>query len=391
MIKHFSFNKNMIKLDINELKKSKEHDDIFFEDVNFKCSEYDYVDKAIINETDDCYLCENQVIRNNIDVKLCDKKRLHIRNCIFLFEVRLENIDFQSLTIENTFIHNRLDIMSKSIDTLKIKSVRIQGGTIKNNSYGLILRCSNIKSFELDGLFFDVLFSSVNFSNELKIGKDISCDKTKIVLDRVTFSKIDGYKWIENVLKGTYKFYDKTKNNEELLNTLCMFEKMLKGASIFDYMTDVDYILHKVITYKNKLTIKNKSYQILIKFLGSFVSIKAISKNVVSLMIILALILFLFPNHLYSNNAPIASVDILDLLVKYKFSDVVLLFTSNIFYILKLLSISLYFILISFLTIGYGDIVPYGFAKVISIICGLLGVTYFSTVIAIMTSRFNKS
>lgn len=352
--------------------------------------------------------------------KLEDSLYLSFTNCEFFNDVELLGADYKRIKINESIIMKNIFVRFISCEKSRINNVIFKEDIIMENSE---IGTLNINTSKIEG---NLLFQKVNILNDfildkVKTQKDldfIDCmfeGLSRLELDisgELNFLQSSFYKKSEisfEQLDGKISMYktnfsDKCYLDHELLENKkyepLIFEDDLKKtkwnfltvSDVYKSSGRIDQYLETFYYFKKYERMERKSknsrnFNLLYYFIGITTKYYTSWERTLLSMGVITTIFFLiycsFPNLLLCNNVPLSS--------KSLFISIFEMYQNSAFdvnFLVSKLGNVLYFTIITFTTVGYGDITPLNWMKMAVSLESFLGVLYTASFVVTLSRRF---
>lgn len=352
--------------------------------------------------------------------KLEDSLYLSFTNCEFFNDVELLGADYKRIKINESIIMKNIFVRFISCEKSRINNVIFKEDIIMENSE---IGTLNINTSKIEG---NLLFQKVNILNDfildkVKTQKDldfIDCmfeGLSRLELDisgELNFLQSSFYKKSEisfEQLDGKISMYktnfsDKCYLDHELLENKkyepLIFEDDLKKtkwnfltvSDVYKSSGRIDQYLETFYQFKRYERMERKSknsrnFNLLYYFIGITTKYYTSWERTLLSMGVITTIFFLiycsFPNLLLCNNMPLSS--------KSLFISIFEMYQNSAFdvnFLVSKLGNVLYFTIITFTTVGYGDITPLNWMKMAVSLESFLGVLYTASFVVTLSRRF---
>ncbi len=352
--------------------------------------------------------------------KLEDSLYLSFTNCEFFNDVELLGADYKRIKINESIIMKNIFVRFISCEKSRINNVIFKEDIIMENSE---IGTLNINTSKIEG---NLLFQKVNILNDfildkVKTQKDldfIDCmfeGLSRLELDisgELNFLQSSFYKKSEisfEQLDGKISMYktnfsDKCYLDHELLENKkyepLIFEDDLKKtkwnfltvSDVYKSSGRIDQYLETFYYFKKYERMERKSknsrnFNLLYYFIGITTKYYTSWERTLLSMGVITTIFFLiycsFPNLLLCNNMPLSS--------KSLFISIFEMYQNSAFdvnFLVSKLGNVLYFTIITFTTVGYGDITPLNWMKMAVSLESFLGVLYTASFVVTLSRRF---
>ncbi|MBI2101855.1 hypothetical protein HYT53_04570 [Candidatus Woesearchaeota archaeon] len=316
---------------------------------------------------------QNSVIMCSISLQ--NSIQIKFKNCIILGNLTIgdKTNNLKNVTLDNCIIKGRLNIVRLvETDDLSIISLNASDVNIRLSSIlRMGIHSSRIFKFELEEniiqqfMTYDNDFSFVKFV-KLKTEK-VYFDYNQINYENLGYYTIDDYKRNKKYLKlrdgfNLFLFRDSTNLEQNLDN--------MSHSYIFDTINFIEKnttirdnkdIFNKLKYYKTILANKRKFLKYILRITGALLKPIRILFMAIILYSLFTLIYLLPISHFSINEELVNGLDVMD---------------------------SLYFSGTTFTTIGYGEIVPVGITKLLSVFEGFLGIIVSSAFLVSLTRKY---
>lgn len=352
--------------------------------------------------------------------ELEDSLYLSFTNCEFFNDVELLGADYKRIKINESIIMKNIFVRFVSCEKSRINNVIFKEDIILENSE---IGTLNINTSKIEG---NLLFQKVNILNDfildkVKTQKDldfIDCmfeGLSRLELDisgELNFLQSSFYKKSEisfEQLEGKISMYktnfsDKCYLEHELLENKkyepLIFEDNLKKtkwnfltvSDVYKSSGRIDQYLETFYYFKKYERMERKSknsrnFNLLYYFIGITTKYYTSWERTLLSMGVITTIFFLiycsFPNLLLCNNMPLSSKNLfVSIFEMYKNS------AFDVNFLVSKLGNVLYFTIITFTTVGYGDITPLNWMKLAVSLESFLGVLYTASFVVTLSRRF---
>ncbi|WP_459479567.1 potassium channel family protein [Clostridium saccharoperbutylacetonicum] len=338
----------------------------FFSDIELLGGDYKRIK---INES---------TIQKNIFIRFINCEKSRINNVVFKEDVIFENSEigtlnintsqimdnllFQKVTIFNDFIMDKV-MSNKDLDFVDCMFEGLSKLQLSVNGELNFLQCSFYKKSEID---FDELNGKIslyktNFSDKCYLEYELLTNKEyKPLIFEDNYKKT---KWNFLIVSDIYKSSGRT---EQFLTTFFYFKK------------------YERLEKKNKGTYRFTLLDYLIGITTKYYTSWERTLLTMGVIIVAFFMLYCcFPNLLVCKDAPMSSKNLFETVFEmFKNSN------FDIHFLISKFGNTLYFTIITFTTVGYGDITPLNWMKLIVSLESFLGVFYTSSLVVALSRRF---
>ncbi|WFD11315.1 potassium channel family protein [Tepidibacter hydrothermalis] len=372
------------------ISDSEIHDDCFFLHSQFYYNVYftntEFLKYACFTKT---YFEEKVCFK---DTRICNgefEKAQFTSNVDFTNSI-MKNVDFSNAVFKEVVLYNGAEfyenIIFKKIhfkSEVWFENISLYIGSLLDFSYA---KFRDISAINFDQAFGKILFYKTIFSTKCYLDYETIQEKKYEVFKHPTTYKYS--KWSCFYASEIYK------ENGKIIPHLAMYHlyKNYENEEFYDKIKTLkcDKCNKKKICITGKkecnLNIKNKLLYNINKLIGAttkhFTCPVTIIKTIGKTLLIFWLIYLIFPNYLHQGDYNLGNCNFFVYIFKSIYN-----YSIPKIYLSKLWD-TLYFTIITFTTIGYGDISPIGWLRIVAGIEGFLGVFLTSSFLVALSKRY---
>lgn len=336
---------------------------------------------------------------NDVELLGGDYKRIKINESSVMKNIFIRFISCEKSRINNVIFKEDIIVENSEIGTLNINTSKIEGNL-------LFQKVSIMNDFILDKVktkkdldFIDCMFEGLSrleldISGELNFLQSSFYKKSEISFDQLD-GKISIYK--TNFSDKCYLEYELLENKKyEPLIFKDDFKKtkwnFLTVSDIYKSSGRIEQYLETFYYFKKYERLEKKSknrgnFNLLYYLIGITTKYYTSWERTLLSMAVILTVFFLiycsFPNLLLCKDTPLSSKNLfLIILEMYKSSS------FDINFLISKFGNALYFTVITFTTVGYGDITPLNWMKLAVSLESFLGVLYTSSFVVSLSRRF---
>jgi len=339
----------------------------FFEDIELLGGDYKRIK---INES---------ILRKSIFIRFINCEKSRINNAIFKEDMILENSDIGTLnvntsTIEGSLLFQEVNILNEFILD-KVKG---------NKDLGFMdCRFEGLSKLELD-ISGELNFSQCSFYKKSEINFDELSGKISLYKTNFSDKCYLEYELLENKKYEPLIFednYKKTKWNFLIVSDI------YKSSGRTEQYLETFYFFKRYERLERKYE-KGYKFSLLDYLIGITTKYYTSWKRTLLSMGVIILTFFLlycsFPNLLMSNYTVINSKNLfITVLEMYQASN------FDMHFLISKFGNTLYFTIITFTTVGYGDITPLNWMKLAVSLESFLGIFFTSSFVVSLSRRFS--